>query len=69
MTATAIRKTHTRVEISPNNLTAPDLRAMVYDAIVEHLDVDAWNRAAVVEAAEQASLQSFIATYPGVGAT
>ena len=46
-----------------------DLRAMVDAAIVEHLDGDAWNRAAVVEAAEQASLQSFIATYPGVGAT
>ena len=46
-----------------------DLRAVVHAAIVEHLDLVAWDRAAVVEAAEQASLHSFIAGYPGVGAT
>ncbi len=42
------------------------LRDAVESAIVERLDITAWNRAGVAEAAEQESLTSILSTWPGI---
>lgn len=40
-----------------------DLRERVHTAIVEHMDVDAWNRAIGIEAVEKESMQQFHAAW------
>jgi hypothetical protein len=42
------------------------LRDRVEAAIVERLDIEAWNRAEVVEASERDSLTSILNTWPGI---
>jgi hypothetical protein len=47
-------------------LSPPVLRAAVEAAIVAHLDHEAWQRAATVEAAECESIATILDTWPGI---
>jgi hypothetical protein len=47
-------------------LSPVDLRQAVTDAITDCLDVAAWNRAEITEAAERESLVSILDTWPGI---
>jgi len=40
------------------------LRRLIEDAILDHLDLDAWELAGTTEAAEMASLHDFFAAWP-----
>jgi len=46
-------------------MDANDLRSTVRQAIVEHIDLLAWNRAAQVERVERESLTNFLQSWPG----
>jgi hypothetical protein len=62
-------KTHGHLCCELDALDPNLLRQLVEAAIRRHLDLAAWARADRVEAAERASLQAFLAGYPGVTAT
>lgn len=46
-------------------LPAPELRSLVETAILDHIDLNSWERSGSTEAAERASLKDFFAAWPG----
>ena len=58
-------RTHGRVCCELDALDPNLLRELVEDAILAHLDADAWELAGSTEEAELASLRDFLLTYPG----
>lgn len=47
-------------------MSPPDLRARVENAILEHIDLAAWERTGLAEAAEQASLKEVLGTWESI---
>ena len=59
-------RTHGRTCCELDALNPNVLRRAVEDAILAHLDADAWERAGSTEEVEITSLRDFLSTYPGV---